>query len=145
MLSDDILALSTAFGERFFLESALLALENDCLHEATRDVLKKVITLHMMSYLNENMGWYLKNKFVTLQAARDLHSKQGSCVKALMPHINDCVSAMGVPTSSHLGAPISRDYIAFNGQRNTDNFESAGDYFDYKKGATRESQYRPRM
>ena len=66
MLSDDILALSTAFGERFFLESALIALENDCLHEATRDVLKKVITLHMMTYLNENMGWYLKNKFVTI-------------------------------------------------------------------------------
>lgn len=75
MLSDDILSLSTAFGERFFLESALIALENDCLHEATRDVLKKVITLHMMTYLNENMGWYLKNKFVTIQAARDLHSK----------------------------------------------------------------------
>ena len=66
MLSDDILSLSTAFGERFFLESALIALENDCLHEATRDVLKKVITLHMMTYLNENMGWYLKNKFVTI-------------------------------------------------------------------------------
>ena len=66
MLSDDILALSTAFGERFFLESAIIALENDCLHEGTRNVLRKVITLHMMTYLNENMGWYLKNKFVTV-------------------------------------------------------------------------------
>ena len=65
--------------------------------------------------------------------------KQASCVKALAPHINDCVEAMGVPTAQHVSAPIARDYIAFNGQRDTDNFEAPGDFFDFKKGATRES------
>jgi hypothetical protein len=50
-------------------------MEDQCTHSGAKEVLSKVIYLHMISYINENMGWYLRNKFVNPVAASDLHKK----------------------------------------------------------------------
>jgi len=48
MVSDDILAVSHAFGERYALEAACDTLENDCVHAGASKLLERVIYLHMV-------------------------------------------------------------------------------------------------
>lgn len=62
-----------------------------------------------------------------------------------MPHINDCVEALGVNKIPKLHAPISRDYVQFNSQRDTANFDAAGKIFEFSNGATPKNQFRPRL
>lgn len=134
-----------AFGERYILYNAISAMEDDCVHQGAKSILEKVIYLHMITLVNENLGWYLQNGVISTKAARDLAERQDQAVKDLMPHINDCVEALGVNKNANLHGPIARDYVKFNGQTNMNNFEAAGDIFDFQKGATPKDQFRPRM
>lgn len=74
-VNDEIQSCAQSFGERFFLQNAYIAMEDQCTHSGAKEVLSKTIYLHMISYINENMGWYLRNKFVNPVAASDLHKK----------------------------------------------------------------------
>lgn len=56
-----------------------------------------------------------------------------SAVKTLVPHMNTLVESMGVMTHKHLIGPIGRDYEAFNAQDKNENYESAGEVFDFRK------------
>ena len=61
-----------------------------------------------------------------------------SAVKDLVPHMNTCVEALGVVPHKHLKAPIARDYVKFNAQSGNENFDAAGECFDFTKtGAAR--------
>ena len=51
-------------------------MENECTNTVVNDILHKTIYLHMITYINENMGWYLRHKFVNPVAASDLMKKQ---------------------------------------------------------------------
>lgn len=144
-VNDEIQSCASAFGERFFLQAAYTAMEDECTHTGTKKVLEKVIYLHMISYVNENMGWYLRHKFVNPAAASDLHKKQDLAVKDLVPHINTILEGFGLLMTEQIHAPMARDYIKFNGQKDMDDHNAAEGIFDFKKGATQQSQYRPRM
>jgi hypothetical protein len=72
LVSDDILGLAHAFGERFMLQAACNALENDCAHAGAHNLLEKVIHLHMVEVVVENLGWYLLNGLITPAAAKGL-------------------------------------------------------------------------
>ena len=63
-VNDDIQSLAQAFGERFFLQNAYIQME-EAKHEGAKDLLRKIIYLHMISYLNENMSWYIQNQLIT--------------------------------------------------------------------------------
>jgi len=145
LVSDEIISMSHAFGERFFLEAACRAYEQNCVNKGAREILNKVIYLHMISLINEDIGWYIKNGLINATAARDLASKQDQAVKDLMPYLNDTVEALGCNRFDHLHGPIARDYVAFNAQTDFENFDAAGKRFDFVKGATQQSQYRARM
>lgn len=69
--SDNIQNLAMAFGERICLESALnkLALASD---PQLKGVLTKIIRLHAMSLVKENMPFYLTNQIVNAKAAKEL-------------------------------------------------------------------------
>lgn len=95
-LNDDIQSLAHAFGERFFLQNAYMALEEECVHQGARSILEKTIYLHMISYLNENMSWYLEHGLISREAAKDLASKQNEAVKRFAPHMNDVLEAFGL-------------------------------------------------
>ena len=114
MVNDDIQDLAMSFGERYVLFNAIIAMEDDCVHQGAKSILEKVIYLHMITYINENLGWYLKNGVISAVAAKDLSDRQDSAVKELVPHINDCVEALGVNRNANLHGPISRDYVKFN-------------------------------
>lgn len=47
--------------------------------------------------------------------------------------MNTCVEALGVPLNKNLVAPIGRDYVAFNAQNDNENFNAAGEVFDFRK------------
>lgn len=68
--------MSHAYGERFFLEAACEALEKTCTHKGAKEILERVIYLHMITLVNEDIGWYIKNGLITVAAARDLSSRQ---------------------------------------------------------------------
>jgi hypothetical protein len=57
-------------------------------------------------------------------------------VKDFLPHMNDCVEALGVSRIDKLHPPIARDYIAFNSQRDSTNIAVAGKIFDFTKVVT---------
>ena len=51
---------------------------------------------------------------ITKEAAKDLSERKDHAVKELVPHINDCVEALGVNKIAELHGPISRDFVNFN-------------------------------
>ena len=59
MLNDDIQSLALSFGERYAVQNAFIAMEEDCVHQGAKSILEKVIYLHMITYVNENLSWYL--------------------------------------------------------------------------------------
>lgn len=75
LVSDEILSTAHAFGERFFLQAAITALETQVMNAGAAKLLQRVIYLHMITYVNDNTGWYLKNKLISIAAAQDLNSK----------------------------------------------------------------------
>ena len=134
-VNDDIQSLASSFGERFFLQHAYSAMEDECTHQGAKNILQKVIYLHMITFLNENMDWYLQNEFVTPAAAKDLLGKQQTAVKDLVPHVNDILESFGLIKTPELHGPMARDYIKFNGQRDNDDNTAAEGLFDFQKGA----------
>ena len=67
--NDEIQGLAHAFGERFFLENAIKALESDCIHKGAYDILYKVIMLHMFTNVLDNLGFYLSHDLISIGAA----------------------------------------------------------------------------
>jgi hypothetical protein len=144
-VNDDIQNTAQAFGERFFLQNAFTAYDDECFHMGARNILEKTIYLHMITYLNENMGWYLSNGLVSRQAAKDLASKQGAAVKAFAPYINDVVEAFGLIKTPQLHGPVSRDYVKFNAQTDMNNLEAAGGLFDFTQKVLPKHQHIARL
>ena len=79
-----------------------------------KEVTDRAIFLHSVFTVKSDLGWYLMNSVVSKEAAQELDSLFEKAVKDLIPHMNTCVEALGVPLSKDLVAPIGRDYIAFN-------------------------------
>lgn len=75
LVSDEIISTAHAFGERFFLQAAINAFEEAKINNGVGRILGSVIYLHMITYVNENIGWYLKNRIISAAGARDLVSK----------------------------------------------------------------------
>jgi hypothetical protein len=57
--------------------------------------------------------------------------------------MNDLTEAFGLFDIPEINAMIARDYVRFNSQRDTNDFHIAGPIFDFKKGATPQSQRMP--
>ena len=45
--------------------------------------------------------------------------------------MNDAVEALGNVKIANTFAPIARDYVSFNAQKNLDDYTKAGDFFDF--------------
>jgi len=87
-----------AFGERYCLENAMSDLAKVS-HQGAKEALRTAIYLHCVCNVRNNVAWYL-----IFNAA----------VKAVVPHLNDLVEALGLPNIQDLHSPIVRDYVAFN-------------------------------
>lgn len=120
-------------------------MEQECVHPGALRIMGHVIYLHMITLVKDNLAWYLENDLISKEAAKNLPNSWQKAVKDLMPHLNDCIEAFGVPDIPELNAPIARDYIKFNSQNDMDRITAAGDLFDFTKPVTRQSQYMARM
>jgi hypothetical protein len=130
-VSDEIQAVAIAFGERFMLQEALAAM-NKMQNAKAKSVIEKTIYLHCVTRVKRDLGWYLMSGCVSEEAGLDLERAFEKAVKEFVPHMNTVVESMGVFTAKHLIAPIGRDYVKFNAQTDNENYEAAGDVFDFQ-------------
>lgn len=115
MLQDEIKSLSLAFGHRYFLEAAMADMDK-CVHPGALRIMGYVVYLYMIDLVRENLSWYLENDIISREAAKNLQTSYLKAVKDLLPHINDCVEAFGIPNIPHIHGPIARDFVKFNSQ-----------------------------
>ena len=102
-----------AFGERFCLENAMSDLAKVS-HQGAKEALRTAIYLHCVCNVRNNVAWYLINEVISHEAAAELDEIFNAAVKAVVPHLNDLVEALGLPNIQDLHSPIVRDYVAFN-------------------------------
>lgn len=114
-VSDDVQAVATAFGDRFMLEHSLATMKS-LENVKAQQIVERIIFLHSVYNIKNNLGWYLINGCVSNEAAQELDSVFEKAVKDLLPHLNTAVEALGIVDFKHLIAPIGRDYVAFNAQ-----------------------------
>jgi len=135
-VSDQIQAMALAYSERFVLEAAMSKF-----HDLTvglsdvgaRTILTKVVRLHCLTYVKENLGWYLMNGVINAKAAQGVDADYQQAVRDLLPHINEILEAFNFPNIPQLAPPIVRDYVKFNEQSDPDNVNAAGGFFDFRK------------
>ena len=67
-VSDNIQAMALAFGERYSLEAAMAALSKVTCPKV-REALTKIVRLHCLLYVKENLGFYLTQGIISHKAA----------------------------------------------------------------------------
>ena len=132
-VSDNIQSLAIAYSERFCLQAAMKRLEGQA-DPAVKSALAKVIRLHCLALVKENLGWYLAHGVVNPQAGLALDGELNAAVKEVLPHTNEFLEAFNIPRIPQLAPPIIRDYVKFNEQGNPDDVNAAGDFFDFRQG-----------
>ena len=68
-LNEEIQNLAEAFGERYFVESAIKVMDEECIHKGAHNLLYQNIFLHMATHVIDNMAFYLQNDLVNAKAA----------------------------------------------------------------------------
>jgi hypothetical protein len=115
------------------LEEALAAMAGMKDNAKAQKVIERVIFLHAIFLIRQNLGWYTAQGVISAEAGLEVQSVFEQAVKDFLPHMNTCVEALGYIPHKHLVSPIARDYVAFNAQNDNENFEAAGDVFDFRK------------
>lgn len=96
-MSDEIMSTATAFGNRFYLQSAIEFMDVECVHPGALRIMGYVIYLFMIKLVKYNAAWYLERGLISREAAKNLDGSYQKAVKDLVPHLNDCVEAFGIP------------------------------------------------
>ena len=96
-LSDEILSTALSFGNRYFLQSAIEFMETECVHPGALRIMGYVIYLFMINLVKNSAGWYLSRGLISREAAKNLDGSYQKAVKDLVPHLNDCIEAFGIP------------------------------------------------
>jgi hypothetical protein len=84
-----------SFGERFFLQNAWEAYEK-APRQNVKNCLYQVLRLHMISYLKDNLGFFITNEIISLDGARSIEAIFPQAVKDFVPHMNDCVEGINM-------------------------------------------------
>lgn len=89
-------------------------MEVECVHPGALKIMGHVVYLFMIHLVHNSTGWYLSRGLISREAAKNLEGSYQKAVKDLLPHLNDCIEAFGIPDHQELHVPIARDYIKFN-------------------------------
>ena len=77
-----------------------------------RPMLRATCALYALSYINDNMGWYLTFNYFTPNKSKAIWEEINTLCSTLRPHVLDLVNAFEIPDDL-LDAPIaSKDYIS---------------------------------
>lgn len=96
-------------------------------------MLAKILRLHMLDVLREDMGYYLTYDLISHALARNIVQECDNAVRDLVPHINDLIEIMGLPKIPEIYAPMTRDWSKFNEQTDWDDNVSPGAIFQMHK------------
>ena len=131
-VSDEIQSFAQSFGERFMLQGALKTIERST-HAGVKDLLTRSTFLYMLAMVHKDQDWYMMNGVLSTAAAQKLSEQLDAEVKSFAPLINTATEGLALLTPKQLYGPITRDYVAYNSQKDYENFESAGEMFDFRK------------
>lgn len=123
--------MALAFAERYCLEAALKKYQQ-VTNPKVKETLGKILRLHCLLYVKDNLGFYMVNGVINQKAAQALDADYQQAVKDLVPSVNDIVEGFNLPKTPQLVPPIARDLFKFSAQSNPDDFNAAGDLFDWR-------------
>lgn len=93
---DHLIKVGDAHIERIVLESFVEVIGR-VEDRAARDVLKKVRNLFVYSLLEEDLGWFLMHRHVSVERAKAIRRGVNDLCGDLRPHARELVDAFGVP------------------------------------------------
>ncbi|ALG84710.1 acyl-CoA dehydrogenase [Gordonia phthalatica] len=93
---DHLIKVGEAHIERIVLESFVEVIGRVEDRE-TRDVLKKVRNLFVYSLLEEDLGWFLMHRHVSVERAKAIRRGVNELCGDLRPHARELIDAFGVP------------------------------------------------
>lgn len=102
---DTLIAAARTHGELLRFEAFTEALERVS-DETTREVLTWLRDVFVLCVIEQDLGWYLANGWLSMQRARTLPEYINRLLARLRPHAQDLVDAFGY-TQDHLRADIS--------------------------------------
>lgn len=73
-VSDEIQSLATAFGDRYMLECALNAHKTMSDNKKAQSVVEKVIYLHCVFNIKQNLGWYTMEGCISNEAGMEVQN-----------------------------------------------------------------------
>lgn len=111
--SELIQTLSRSYGEWFSLEELLRNIENNSIQQSARDALKKICEVFMLSTLEADLGYLMKNEFINAASARKLSEVMDSSIESVGHHALAYVEGFGIPDGLLL-APIAQDWERYN-------------------------------
>lgn len=127
---DQVQATALAYAERIMLEGAISDLEKRCSNPGAKTMLSRAITLHCLSIVRKDLGWYLREGVISAKAASEIEPLYQQSIQDNLQHTNDWLDALDQTKSAHLHAPITRDYVTYSGQADHGNISVAGGFFD---------------
>ena len=93
---DHILKVASAHTERVVLEAFIEAID-DVDSPETKELLWKVCDLYVYSALENDLGWFLMHRFVSVERAKSIRRGVNDLCEELRPHARTLVDAFGVP------------------------------------------------
>ncbi|EGG23713.1 putative acyl-CoA oxidase [Cavenderia fasciculata] len=105
---DLVMHLGTAYVERVTIEKFLESIANE--EESIRPVLRLLCILFALTKIEEDMGWFLSNKYFAPVKAKAIQNSINKVCGMVREHAIPLVKAFNIP--DHLmTAPIANDYV----------------------------------
>jgi acyl-CoA oxidase len=134
-VNDDIQNLAEAFGERYFLQAAWAKYEQAAIGSSVKNLLRQILKMHMIFYLQTNLGWYLTNDIISIDGAKNINDAFPKTVKEFVPHVNSCLEAFNfIAPDANLPQMARDEYWKYAGRVAPD---SDSKPFDFTKPVQR--------
>jgi len=72
-------------------------METECVHPGALRIMGYTVYLFMITLVKDSAGWYMERDLISREAAKHLNASYQKAVRDLLPHLNDCIEAFGVP------------------------------------------------
>lgn len=93
---DHLLKVGRAHTERVVLEAFIEAI-NDCDSRSAAELLGKVCDLFVYSALEDDLGWFLMHRHISVERAKAIRRGVNTLCQELRPHARTLVDAFGIP------------------------------------------------
>jgi len=107
--SDIIQSCSRCYGESIIFREFLNVIEKS--DPSIQPILSQLALLYGLKVIQEDLGWFLTNKYLSLEAGKQLGEDVNSVIRKLAPNALHLVDGFGV---SALHAPIASNWEEFN-------------------------------